>query len=545
MLILGLDGATWDLLDPWIAEGRLPHLAALRTRSVSGVLRSTPPPVTFPAWTSFATGVNPGKHGIFDFTRRERGTYAVRFVNSTYRKAPSVWRRLSSAGKRVCVVGIPGTYPPEELNGCMISGFDTPVTTRADRSFVSPRAWAREILDADGFPFADFQEFRVDRDWYHEALARLLRGIETKTRLGLRLLQRERWDCFLLLFGESDTVAHHFWHLHDPQSPRHDPELASEVGDAIGRVYAALDHAVGRLLEAAADDTVLVASDHGFGGVGRTTLYLNRWLEEAGFQGRDPVGTRGLAGHLKRFALERTPAAWQARLFRLREGRIASRLESATRFAGIDWDRTTVFSEDLNYFPGFWLNVRGREPRGIVAPNDYERVRDAVIGAVLAWRDPTHGGRIVRHAWRREELYQGPYVEFAPDVILELALDGGYAYACGPSSGVEAGTLLSRVEGLRGGKLDGMSGSHRPEGIYMLSAPGVSPGRRTADIADMGATILARLGVDVPGDLDGRPVESPWREAPDEDRDSGVRETAYSEEEEREIEERLGALGYL
>lgn len=548
MLILGLDGATWDVLGPGIASGQLPNLARLRRQAAWGVLRSTVPPVTFPAWTTFATGVNPGKHGIFDFTRREPGSYAVRFVNATYRKVPTVWRRLSDAGRRVCVLGIPGTYPPEALNGCMISGFDSPVTTRADRSFVYPSAWADEVMAAGGFPFADFQEFRVGPGWYAQALDRLLRGIETKTRLALSLLRRERWDCFLLLFGESDTAAHHFWHIHDERSPRFDPRLRAELGDALMRVYAALDTAVGRLLDAAADPTVLVASDHGFGGVGTKALFLNQWLAAAGFQRRRPVApAAGMATRLKRAALGYVPGGLQARLFRLAGGRWASRLESRSRFAGIDWHGTQVYSEDLNYFPSLWLNLVGREPDGTVRPEDYERVRDDVIAAVGAWNDPETGAPVVRRAWRREEVYAGPHVHGAPDVILELALDGDYAYACLPS--YEAGpreTVRCDIGPQPGGKLQGMSGSHRPEGVFALMAPGVEAGGPgVAEIADMGATILAQLGVDLPEDIDGRPIGCGGLCAPAGRLGGAMPEEDYSRDEEREIEARLSALGYL
>ena len=227
LLIIGLDGATWDLIDPWIDAGDLPNLAALRSGGLSGPLASTVPAATFPSWTTFSTGVNPGKHGIFDFTRRELGTYDVRFVNASFRKVPTVWRRLSDHGRRVCVLGIPGSYPPEDLNGLMVSGFDTPVTTRADHSFVAPTDMAPWIMSNGGFPFADFQEFRVGPGWYRKALDKLLQGIEVKTRLGEKLLRRQQWDCFLLLFGESDTVAHHFWQFHDKGSPRYDADGAA------------------------------------------------------------------------------------------------------------------------------------------------------------------------------------------------------------------------------------------------------------------------------------------------------------------------------
>lgn len=548
MLIFGLDGATWAVLGPAIARGDLPNLARLRARSTWGVLHSTIPPVTFPAWTTFATGVNPGKHGIFDFTRREPGTYRVRFVNATFRKAPTVWRRLSDAGRRVCVLGIPGTYPPEPIHGCMISGFDTPVTTRADRSFVYPPEWADDVLRDGGFPFADFQEFRIAGGWHRHAADQLLRGIEIKTRLAATLLRRERWDCFLLLFGESDTAAHHFWHLHDESSPRFAADLRDEVGDVLARVYVALDTAIGEILALAGDDTVLIASDHGFGGVGTKALFLNQWLAASGLQRRVPLAPgAGVAGRIKRSALRYVPAAWQAKLFRVAGGRIADGLESRARFAGIDWSRTCAYSEDLNYFPNVWLNLAGREPAGVVAPGDYERVRDEVIAALGAWRDPESGEPIVRRAWRREEVYHGPYVGAAPDIILELSEVDGYSYTCLPSPLAAPGETMRRLDPARAaGKLDGMSGSHRGAGVYALVAPGIEPrGPVDAAIADMGATILDRLGLAVPDDLDGRPIGSDDRRPRGSKPYIAAAEEAYSDAQEREVEARLAALGYL
>jgi len=448
VLIIGLDGATWDVIDPWIEQGRLPHLARLREQGAWGPLASTMPPATLPSWSTFMTGVNPGKHGIFDFTRREFGTYEVRFVNSTFRKAPTLWTLLSAAGRRVCVLGVPGTYPPERVNGCMISGFDTPVTTRADASFISPKELAPLVQASGGFPFADFQEIRIDGNWHRMALARLLRGVEIKTRLAQTLLRREAWDCFMVLFGESDTVAHHFWRFHDADSPRFDAAGGREFGDAIRRVYESLDAAIGALTVAAPDATVLIVSDHGFGGAGDKAVYLNRWLRADGFQHVRPTGAGfGVAARMKRTALQILPPSVQARAFRLNGGRWASRLESRTRFAGIDWARTRAFSEELNYFPSVWLNLRGREPGGIVSQGDYRRLCDDVCAAAGGLEDPEHRRPIVRRAWRREELYHGPWVHYAPDIILEFNLDGHYSYTCLPSA---AGRPAGPVQTLDG-----------------------------------------------------------------------------------------------
>ncbi|MGH7788430.1 MAG: alkaline phosphatase family protein, partial [Candidatus Binatia bacterium] len=292
LLILGLDGATLDLVEPWVADGTLPNLGRVLAEGAWGPLASTVPAATFPSWTSFMTGVNPGRHGIFDFTRRDGGAYAVRFVNSTFRKAPTIWRLLSDAGRRVSVLGLPGTYPPEAINGYMISGFDTPVTTRADASFVHPPEFADEVAEAGGFPFADFQEFSLGPGWHAQALQSLCDGIERKTALAERVLARAPWDCFMLLFGESDTAAHHFWGLHDPASPRHDAAGAAVLGNPLRTVYAALDEAIGRLRRRVPDATVLVVSDHGFGGSGTTGLHLNRWLAQEGLLSFAPRARR-------------------------------------------------------------------------------------------------------------------------------------------------------------------------------------------------------------------------------------------------------------
>ncbi|MBI4514408.1 MAG: alkaline phosphatase family protein [Deltaproteobacteria bacterium] len=550
LLIFGLDGATLELVRPLADKGLLPNLQRLFGAGAWGPLQSTVPPATFPAWTTFMTGVNPGRHGIFDFTRRVSGRYAVEFVNGSFRKVPTVWNRLSAAGKRVAVLGVPGTYPPEPLNGCMISGFDTPVTVRADASFVYPPELAPLVEASGGFPFADFQEFRVDRQWYREALRGLLQGVATKARLATRILRRERWDCAMVLFGESDTVAHHFWRHCDPASPRFDESGAAEFGGAIRSVYAALDSAIGDLIEASQPDAVLVCSDHGFGGAATIAVHLNRQLEQAGLlrwrQGG--VMARGAAIG-KRHLLQWMPARMQARCFRLAGGRVAGAVESAARFGAIDWEHTQAFSEELNYFPSVWLNLRDRERQGTVAAGQYEQVCAAVTAVLRQLRDPDTGAAVVERVWRRDQVYEGPWVHQAPDLIIEFALKDGYSYTCLPSHG--AGAPLRRMSSaeVAGGKLSGLSGSHRRDGLFALVGPVTQGVFHGATIADMTPTILALCGVAVPEGLDGRVLscvagrftkavaggEDPPSEA----------EIGYDPAQERIVEDRLRALGYI
>lgn len=550
ILIVGLDGATLDLVEPWVIDGTLPALGGLMRAGSFGRLASTVPPATFPSWTSFMTGVNPGRHGVFDFTRREPGTYRVRFVNATLRRSPSIWRLLSAAGRRVCVIGVPGTYPPEPVNGCMISGFDTPVTTRANASFVYPSHLAGEVLGSEGFPFADFQELSVGRGWHARALASMLSSIERKGRLASRLLERERWDCFMLLLGESDTVAHHFWAFHDRSSPR-----ALAVGDgfhdAIRQVYVKLDEVVGRLCRQAPSAHVLVVSDHGFGGAGDVAIYLNRFLEREGFLHWKAGGAGAtVSGAARGLAARLVPESWQAPLFRFAGGRVANAIESRIRFGGIDWTHTQAFSEELNYFPSIWLNVRGREAAGRVAAEDYDRVCADLKERLLAWQDPIHRSPVVRRVWRRDEIYSGPCVEEAPDLILDLATPGGYSYVCLPSAG-RGGEPLRRLDRkeLLGGKLRGMSGSHRPQGLFILKGDGVAPGElHGCWIGDLAPTILALCGCAPPAGWDGRVLSSVRGKARADAAADGwiaMPERLYGAGEEACLRERLAQLGYL
>ncbi len=527
-LLIGLDGAEPSLVERWMAEERLPNLSALAERGALMPCRSTTPCATFPAWTTCVTGVNPGRHGILDFTCVTPGAYAIDFVNAGWRAAPAIWNVLSDAGRRVCVLGVPATYPPEPVNGVLVSGFDSPVCTAVDRSFVYPEsAWD----DVKAWRFADFQESHIGPGWHAAAFDKLIRGIADKERIALRMLEREPWDFFMAVFGESDTVAHHFWLFHDPDSPRHREGFEHAIRD----VYIRLDEAVGKLIAAAGDGvTVGIVSDHGFGGSGTGVVHLNNWLAARGHLAF--ALERG--GQLKRAAMALTPPPWRGALFRRFQG-LASRAESASRFAGIDWRQTTAWSEELNYFPSVRINLRGREPDGQVAPRDLDSYARDLCAELESWD-------AVAKAWRREEIYSGPHVDRAPDIVLSLALEDGYSHSCLRARGGPAFRRLRPEEHL-GGKERGMTGNHRPVGVFMLSEPVAAP---RASLLDVAPTVYAALGVEGPP-MEGRSLlgnaragESPalppvqFGEAP--------RAAApYTREETAAIESRLRDLGYF
>ncbi|MFM8412711.1 MAG: alkaline phosphatase family protein [Alphaproteobacteria bacterium] len=515
--------------------GDLPAIASLRERGVHGRAISTDPPATFPAWTSFATASEPVEHGIFDFTLR-RG-YSIRFVSARDRARPSIWSRVAASGRRVAVYNLPASYPPEELpGGIFVSGFDTPVATAIDPSFVHPRGLHAELTRRHGpLVISDLNEVRIGDGWHEDALGVLLRDVARRGEIALDLLRREPWDLFFVLFGESDTAGHHFWWLHDARSPRHRPGALS---GALREVYRAIDRAIGRLVDAMPSGArILLVSDHGMGGAGTRCVAPNRFLAERGWLRFAGAGAVDPAlGALRGLALRAVPARLQGRLVRGPGAGIATRLEARSRFAGIDWPRTRAFSEELNYAPGVCLNVAGREPLGIVRPESAEETCRELVADLLAWRDPDTGAPIVARARPRREVHgEGPFLDRAPDVVVDLALEDGYSTTVRRSGGTSGPSVWRIGAGEHAGsKAAGMNGTHRSHGLYCWTAdeahPGQGPDRR---LSEVGRLVLEAL--DVRASDSAEPASNAAE---------GIGEL-YGERESEVLERRMRALGYL
>ncbi len=529
-LIVGLDGATPELLFEGIARGELPTLADLQRRAAWGPLRSTLPPMTLPAWSSFLTGCPPDVHGIFDFVRRERGTGRLRRVDAGDRAVPTIPRQLSDRGLRVGTFLFPTTWPPEPLTGGQISGFDSPVATRVPREACSPRSLhdlVRATLGRD-LAYADFSELRKGSRWEERATAALLSGIADKERVARALLaDGPPYDVFALLFGESDTVSHHFWHLMDTASPRHLPELAARHGDAVRAVYRRLDAAVGALVAADDWDAVIIASDHGFGGASDRALHVNAFLADQGFLTFEP--SRRAAGRWPHRLAGALPPAWLERLVRAAPDRVVDRLDERSRWGSVDLRRSFAFCDELDYCPAIRLNLQGRDPHGPVPaePAAREALVRGIERALLGWRDPFDGGPVVEAVHRASVLYPGPLGDRAPDLLLELRCPGGYSYTLARSRPGDASVVRLGRAAWRGAKGAGMPGSHRRDGIFLLAGPGVQPGRAAMEIADLLPAWLAAAGVQ----LGPRPPA--WRPAEVADADPAA------------LQQRLRSLGYL
>lgn len=502
-LVLGFDGFDLDLVRE-LGPSRLPVLHRWMQEGAYAALESVKPPATLPNWATFLTGADPGTHGVFDFTTR-RG-YAVHFSGGTVRETPTIFARLDRMGVRTACLGFPGTYPPEPLShGVFMSGWDAPVAFEADRTFVHPPALYDELTARFGaIRFDDVDEFHADREGFHDALPDVLvRRIARKVELARHLLETRSIEVFGLYFGESDTASHHLYSLHDPRSPRN----PGRTTDGLARVYEALDRAAGELSAMMPGAEITIVSDHGSGGSSDVSLHLNAALAEAGLLAFREVRTRSrLVSLAKDVALTWLPPKLRERIFRFGDALLPSWLESKARFGAIDFARTLAFSDELNYFPAIHLNLRGREPEGTVDPGERDAVILRVEAALRALRDPETGAPVVRAIHRREDLYEGPFVDRAPDLVVDLHLRDGYSYNLVPSDPASPRTF-SRLEPAEylGRKGRSMPGSHRSHGFFLAVGPRVEAvGECEATIADASATLLARLGVKPADDAAGR-----------------------------------------
>jgi predicted AlkP superfamily phosphohydrolase/phosphomutase len=558
LFILGLDGATFDLIRPWAAEGKLPNLARLLEEGVQATLTSTMPPVSPPAWCSFATGKNPGRHGILAFTRTDPTTYDVRFENSRTVRGRTFWRIASEAGKRVGAMNVPMTFPPEDVNGFVVGGIFSPSLRSR---FVSPPAVQDALLAAvPGYVIecVDVDRARLKGDRLQAFFDRLLVMIEKRVEAIRFLYETQRPDIMSAVIVATDRASHYFWKHMDPKvADQVAPQERGKFTDALLRTYQKCDWAVGEVRKMLDDDTTLfVMSDHGFGPTYRRAN-LRRWLVENGYlaYSQRPGSRKGTLAHRLALASLRFLPLSVRNTIRHRFPRIANRAISALMVGGIDWSRTKAYV--VAEHTALFVNVKGRQPQGVVEPGaDYERTRDALIEQLTSWMDPFTGQSVFDKVYKREEIYNGECVEKLPDLILGWR---GFEYTYTHELEMLKAPLVSMSISEPTGRWNRCA-NHRCEGIFLAVGPHVRRGETLADfsIADVAPTALHHVGLPVPRDMDGRVVEQIYdpgyaqahppqlggEAVAAEPGAETARDTA-SDEDEEVVRERLRDLGYI
>lgn len=561
VMILGLDGGTFDLIRPWAEQGLLPNLAKLLEAGAYSPLRSTIPPMTFPAWNAFMTGTNPGKHGVFDFLEMKPGSYELEVMNATHRKCETLWRIASRAGKRCAVLGVPVTYPPEPINGIMISGFDAPFV---DARIMYPPELFEELQERVG-PYILSASFtpHLKRRRLDKALEAIYAAIDRKASTAKYILQREPWDIFMMVFGETDVAIHYFWKYHDPKSPQRTGRCQlGEAEDPVYGIYRRVDSHLGDLLQMASEDTtIFVMSDHGAGGASDKVIYLNRFLEMHGLLAFKRRLLRTTL-HRRLDSLKSTIRAVlpdkAIKRLRFHPKSLGLKWESQLRFSTIDWSRTQVYSEETPYYPNLRINLEGREPEGIVSRSKVPEVVDRVRSLLEAWTDPETGERVVEKVYAKEEIYRGDHLEHAPDLLISWNLCGGYSYLSRPSFLSRRGGPLGRIPAREIDRSDFMinrSGSHRDQGIFIIAGKEIQPGpiqSQDVQITCLAPTVLHLLGLPIPRNMDGQVLQSCFKPACvrqpvyQEETPSGPSSAqSYTEAESEEVGRTLAGLGYL
>jgi len=428
-LVIGLDGATWKLLRPWMAAGKLPTLKALVDEGVSGDLISVVPFLSPPAWTSAVTGVNPGKHGIYDFLRRLPGEMTMINESSRSRRVPAIWQLLSTAGVKVGVVNVPCSDPPDPVNGFMISGMPHVDVT----DFTYPKELESELK---GYKI-DRMDLSIQPGQEQALLDELMSTMRARATNIEYLLTTKDWEFAWVVFTSTDRIQHFFWKFMDPDWPGYDPVLAARYGTAIHDLWVELDGHLGLIIAAARakqgnDLPIMIVSDHGFGPV-------HREFRVQSYLRNPPTGEPPI---------------------------------------------TAAYAVETN---GAYLyfSRQGREPGGALTRQEFELTRNDVVARIKSTRDPDTGLPPMRAIFKNEQIYSGGFREKGPDLAMVpapgvyISNDRGHRETWGTPSYTFSGhhemegILIASGGPFRKGKLDAGASllDITPTLLYLLGQP--------------------------------------------------------------------------
>jgi len=538
VFVIGLDGVGFPLMRPWLEEGHLPHLRDLFSQGAAGELTSTIPPLTGPAWATFQTGVNPGKHGILGWAKR-RG-YSISVVNGSDIRYPTLCELLSENGHRVVSIGLPMTYPPRVVNGVIIPGMLTPKSDTAPS--YPPEAYAELRAAAPGYRFFPECSHLLT---LRGKVASLQASVRGRTEAAQHFLKKDDWDLLMIHFQATDKAQHDLWGV-----KKNKPLL---------EVFKEVDRNVGRLVQEAkkAQATVIILSDHGMGPQD-FTFSINTWLLQEGYLKLKKGAGKRVKEELFRFGLTQRrlaqmgmflyPLAYRLGVVNsffdaVGDGWLAKLVNKVfLSLDDIDWQRTRAYSHaDVGHIR---INRRGREPSGIVSDGEAEPLITELVEKLRAVVNPYTQQHLCTDVMRREEIYKGGMLKEAPEIIflpLDLRTMGSGA------SGFYSNRLFDRAL---------MRGNHRMQGVISASGEPFRPHfeMHNARLVDLAANILYLLDCPIPTYMDG----TLWKETftpemlasqppryseqePPEDVEEKVRDL----EQEEELQRRLKGLGYL
>lgn len=520
LLIIGLDGATFSVIEPLCDSGYLPTLKRLVTDGACGTLESTFPPVTGPAWMALATGKNPGKTGVFDFRNLiAEDRFEFRLVNSAeMRRARPYWDYLGEAGIDVGVVNYPFLYPPYEINGIMASGLGSD----PGYEFCYPREFKEEL-------FRECGRYRIEVPWHHPKyerdpflFVRAVFDLLEVNRKSLELLLRKSLQVLTFVISATDYAQHYMWKYIDTDHPLYRKEEAGRFAQAFAEIWRRVDGILEMALHALPPDAnVFVVSDHGFGRH-KSSFCTNSWLSENGYlHRRTRIATMRRLQHWAAAALLKP---WPSLATRLSRSSARGGIPKITFASEIDFSHSLAFAPINSGVAGqVYLN------RQATAFKDGDSDPGEVKGEIIEKLKETCDGLGLRvNIVPREEAYHGDRVNLAPDIMFEID-----DFECSVGSGFDERVFRKPPRNLA------HTGSHRREGILVAYGADIKTGIRVkgATICDVAPTALHLAGLHVPTDMDGRVL----REIFSAGSEPARREVTYgrAEDERRKVRERI------
>lgn len=510
MLVLGLDGVSFRLINDWIRDNQLPALKSLMERGCWSDLESVYPPLTPAAWTSFYTGKNPGKHGLFDYQFRRQGSYQMIPTHSAMVKSDSLFKILSQKGKKVGVVNVPMTYPADSINGFMVTGLFTPDIADLNKTnFTYPPQLKEEIKKISG-QYRIYPRFFYTKGNIEELVSDYYTLIDQKFNLTAHCMRSKPWDFMMLVINETDHIQHQLWHLLDKNHPDYDAREAQRYADVFLKVYQRVDAGLSRLLEIIdkGNTNIVVMSDHGLGPVHKW-INLNTWLLRKGYIAIKRRPSSALKRIMFRFGF--TPANIYRLMLRLNRNKSIEKKKLSERRGfvsrlflnedDIDWSATKAYS--IGHMGQINVNLKGREPQGVIESSAQDALMDALIVALTGIKNRDSTGRpadVIKQVLKKEELFWGPYIKEAADLYLKVSQEeyhilGGAAFI--------SNHLIERSYG--------NTATHRTDGIFIACGPAINKSQQLSKplkIYELAANILYMLGTPIPGDFDGKVIEA-------------------------------------
>jgi len=550
LIVIGLDGATFDVIYPLVSKGILPNIKKMLEEGASCILNSTLPTVTSPAWLCMVTGKNPAKIGVFGWTNFDTKTYQQYLAYPRVSRKDFFWRMLEENGFKTAILMMPLIYPPDTNASYFVSGHPG---LPENKNFAYPSKLEKELRNELGELKITYNVPSEQEKVFEVAMENL----KKKEKLIEYFFKKKRFDFLFLYIQETDLMQHVFWKDFDKGHSLYDPKKSEKYAKLFEEYWSAVDEFLGKIVKLGGNSaTLMIVSDHGFGRV-ENWFYPNTWLARKGFlkMKEENIIMKKMRSHnittfrikkiLNRFGLTGlTKLAVKNRFLLKMLKRIIPESQKYQRLDEnlVDWNNTIAFANTESYNTGvIYINRKGVFSQGIVSKKDYFSIRKKIVKELSKLMGP-NGENLNFQFYFREEIYNGPYFDLAPDILFTI---NNQEY--GMNGQVNSEKLIVSAK-----EYDPMrSGNHRLEGILIAYGPTVKKGvLPPACVYDIAPTILSFFGVKPPRTVDGKVLKlftkKPIFKPRDIKHNKNINEKkCFSPNDEKKVMKHLKGLGYF